>query len=347
MIRLLLTLNLLFWCLVAGEAQPAKDVSTGAPHTGDKPVIPARPYSTPEFIPFDFWHGLIRVQMTIGNLPSRPALLSTGLTDSLMSQEVAALLKATTGVNTHVFTLERTVTAEKTQPQDVILGQSKFSQTAFCILDLIAMLSASKPGDSPDLWVGASLFSNCSLYIDTTSMQLQIQRGFVSVPRGAIVVPLEVIDGRPWVKVKINRKKTFTALLELGTGASLIPARIARELKLKPGTVGPVTNADGKKGEITQCTVSDISVGSASLKNYDIFYLSSGEKPEFDQDFAILGADFLMQFRTTIDFKNKRLYLVRPDTPETPPSVKTSPDSHTDNAPPLSGNKPPFGNSER
>src|SRR5438270_358301 len=70
-------------------------------------------------------------------------------------------------------------------------------------------------------------------------------------PPNAIKVPFELRDGRIYVQLKLNDKKTIDALVDTCSAGTLLPSDVGKALKLPAAATMDAVNPSGKRGKVT------------------------------------------------------------------------------------------------
>lgn len=125
-------------------------------------------------------------------------------------------------------------------------------------------------------------------------------------------IPLRRQAGTYWVPVVFNRTVTRELLFDSGASTISLPARMAAEIGLGPGsadTTTRVTLADGSVVEASVRTIPFVRVGTFEAHDVRCIVLP----PEFTNAPALLGGSFLNRFGYTIDTGASTLTLHRLD----------------------------------
>lgn len=109
------------------------------------------------------------------------------------------------------------------------------------------------------------------------------------------------------VKIEINGKPV-DAFVDLGFPGSIITSMNHADLDLNVSFNSNKTPVSllGRAGYAYPTSAREVRIGDQVHKNVKVLYLDSKIKPEF----TLLGVDFIKKFNVTLDYKNKKLYLV-------------------------------------
>ena len=120
---------------------------------------------------------------------------------------------------------------------------------------------------------------------------------------------MKLRDNRPYVRVTIPGAKPFDALLDTTSPGTLIPTNVGEKLKLKPIKVDSITWHEGKTGKVALVVVPKLAIGKAEWKMARVSYLTSDGGKDVGGGFAVIGMDFITQFKITLDFKRLQIAL--------------------------------------
>ena len=130
-------------------------------------------------------------------------------------------------------------------------------------------------------------------------------------------------DLRPWFKVRINGKE-ISAVISTASSHSYMDLFTAQRMGLStesPGVkrLAPVTSWHGRKQEVWNVPVAEMSIGDLKLKDVDLRLLNL----DLSGEMLILGADFLSKHRVYVAMSQNRIYF-SPLTSKPAPSPATS-----------------------
>jgi predicted aspartyl protease len=105
------------------------------------------------------------------------------------------------------------------------------------------------------------------------------------------------------VPVLINNEGPFNFLLDTGASSSILSATIADRLKIPNGRHETLFSAGGYV-PVTQRKIDSFQVGQARLTNFEISVTNFPLLRTLNVE-GILGADYLRQFKVSIDYDNQ------------------------------------------
>ncbi len=271
----------------------------------------------PDLIPFSVENGLIIVKAVVGDGLAESAIIDTGLPTCFIGPEYAAkrAMKPTGLRDAQI--LDRSVRVVGVPVQSVRINRVVISTVAFNMFDLFKHLSATPPKDAPLVWIGSSALAALSLTIDPQLQRLMLRPAGAPLPPNSTVVPFELKDGRIWIDVKVNGKKSFSALVDTGSVGTLLPASVAKALTLIPAATMPITHPDGKEGKVSAVELADLAIGGLKVTDVQAIYIEQGSKDGFDPEFGIIGNDVLLRYRITIDYAQKKIAFEKLAAPKT------------------------------
>lgn len=125
------------------------------------------------------------------------------------------------------------------------------------------------------------------------------------------VVPFELPDRRPILKVRINGSRELRFVLDTGSGMSVVSEETARKLGIKPIARGGLARAVGGGGrfEIVYGYVNSLEVGDVKIENVPVYI-----RHFFDESNPVdgyLGIAALGRLIAVIDYGTQRLTLLR------------------------------------
>jgi predicted aspartyl protease len=100
-------------------------------------------------------------------------------------------------------------------------------------------------------------------------------------------------SGIPIIDVTFNRKHKYEMMVDTGCSRTLIPAKMAKALKVKPVGKGYSTVADGRIVEFELGYINSVEVGG--VKRTDLKVTIGGGEP------GLLGQDFYGKYKVIID----------------------------------------------
>lgn len=127
-------------------------------------------------------------------------------------------------------------------------------------------------------------------------------------------VPLNLINDRPVIDVKINNKnEKLRFVLDTGSGISVISYATAQRLNIKPVTKGGMARAIGGGGkfEIVYGFLKLVEIGDVKIKSVPVYIREFHNKNEEIDGYIGLG--LISKFLTTIDYGDLSFSLLRKD----------------------------------
>jgi hypothetical protein len=260
--------------------------------------------------------GVPTIIVSLDESPMEHAAIATGLNANVVSPEVSKRLKmATVGGQVKIDVMDATAAAGQVEMQRFMAATVDLPKLAFAVADVPGMLSARLLQDPPAVWLGTPFLSAFQVTIDPFAGDVTLKKATTALPRtrGTSIVPLVIRDNRPYVRVSIPGAKPFLALIDTTSPGTVIPTDVGEKLKLKPSRVETISWRDGKPGKAAFAVVPKLAVGKAEWTSAPLVYLTSESSKEYDRTFAVLGMDFIGQFRVTIDFARGQMALSRPE----------------------------------
>jgi predicted aspartyl protease len=300
---------------------------TSLTHAGNAQTgQPAPRASLPLSVPYETWNGLIVLKVAVRDGKPQSAILNTALSLCLATPTCALTSGIQQDISRDIDVLDRSVRITGAKPVTLHLDKLTMDGVDFGIFDLVAYLSSQKMPDAPPLWLGNSALAGFAVTIDPRQKQITFHPARSKLPAGAVIVPFELKDGRIWVEVRVNGKKTFRALLDTASVGLMIPARIASTLNLPPGAVVQTILPSGKEGKVTSVRLGEVALGDAKEKDVAALYVSEGAPDGFNSNLGILGTDFLLRYRVTIDYGQRKIALENLPPPAEPLKEDTAKD---------------------
>lgn len=261
----------------------------------------------PTSIGFRFWQGLVVLRAYVGDGQPTDAVLDTGLPLCIVNPDFAAKRSLGTEGVRDMNILDRSVKIAGAKPQGLRLEAASLTGVSFGVFNVMEYLSSRPVPDAPPVWLGNSALTGLVVTVDPRTQKVTIEQPGYKPPSGATVVPFEMKDGRPWLTVKANGKKAFSALLDTGAVGTLLPASIVKDLKLKPAASFTMKHPNGKEGKVGAVQLDNVTMGGLKVPDVQALYVEEPVKDGLDPDLGIIGNDVLMRYRLTLDFATSRL----------------------------------------
>lgn len=127
-------------------------------------------------------------------------------------------------------------------------------------------------------------------------------------------VPINLVNDRPVIKVRINKKEEpLKFVLDTGSGISVISQETSKRLKIKPITKGGLARAIGGDGkfEIVYGFLKSVEIGDVRIRNVPVYIRKFHNNNE--QIDGYIGLSLISKFLTTIDYGNQTFSLLKKD----------------------------------
>ncbi|MBU9175677.1 aspartyl protease family protein [Burkholderia gladioli] len=128
-------------------------------------------------------------------------------------------------------------------------------------------------------------------------------------PQGQ-VLPLSILDNRPFVEAKVDGKGPFSFILDTGSSSSTVSTGLAQQLKLAAVHAGTGTGAGEQALSFKIVHLDDLSVGAFSLGALDVPAMDTsrlGRVMGFRHFDGVLGAELFRKYVLTLDAAGKQL----------------------------------------
>jgi len=270
--------------------------------------------------------GIPTVVVSFNNSRLEHAAIATGLNANAVSPAAALRLKLSPiDGKVTVNAMDATAGASQAEISQFHASTLELPKIPVAVTDVPGMLSLKSHPDAPTAWLGMPFLSAFQITLDPVSNSVTLQKAATKLPRPrqTSVVPLVLRDNRPYVSVSIPGAKPFLALLDTASPGSVIPTVVAEKLKIKPLKPVVEITRQGKPGKAAEIILPKLSVGKAEWKMPHVIYLTSDSSKEFDRTFAVIGMDFIGQFKVTIDFLHSQVALSPPEKPAVKPKGET------------------------
>ncbi len=127
-----------------------------------------------------------------------------------------------------------------------------------------------------------------------------------------VVVPFELVDNRPVIKVRVNNsKEPLRFVLDTGSGMCVISEDTARRLGLRPVARGGDARAIGGLGrfEIVYGFMPYMEIGEGHIENVPVYVRRFYDENPVD---GYIGLSLINQYQMTVDYGARTFTLVRP-----------------------------------
>jgi hypothetical protein len=285
-----------------GQAPVIPPTVLGAP--GAVRIMPGS--AIPSTIPFSLWNGIIMAPAVVGDGVPIPAAINTGLPLSVLTPQLAARQGIKPGTTKEIELLDRKITVLSAPAQTVRFEGMALAGVPFAICDILGQLS-SKETAGPAIWLGSSAFEGLCITIDPQKSEMVIKPSTAAFGGKGARVPFALRDGRIWVDVVANDKQKFEALIDTGSVATMVPPKVATALQLKAESSFELVDKNGKPGKVGLAKLDQATLGKLLVKDVPVLFVAEGDPQGINQDFAVLGNDFLFRYRVTIDFGRKEV----------------------------------------
>ncbi len=140
------------------------------------------------------------------------------------------------------------------------------------------------------------------------------KQGSLYVPSGAnrTSISFESFDNRPILRIRVNgQKEPLRFVLDTGSGMSVVSEATAKLLGLHPVAKGGLARAVGGGGtfEIVYGYISSMEIGQIRVENIPVYI-----RRFFDDHIPVdgyLGLSAISKFLTSVDYRGRRLCLIR------------------------------------
>ena len=315
-------------CLLIGisnvQAQAPIRPKTSPPDK-NSPIAPPTTVTTEARLPASFaitrWKGLPSANISLNDSLSEYLVFDTGLDKNVVLPGASLRLNLPKMPEVvRVATLDSALEGAETVIDRIRFSSILIKDTHFALVDAERFLSLKPQPDAPAAWLGMQFLATYQVTFDFPKNTITLYKPLSPLPKGrdSVVMPLEIINGKPFVKVSVPGSKPFLALLDTGSPGTLMPASVAEKLKLKPIRTDTFTRLDAKdpkivkEGKAALILLPKFNLGKIECKNQRVVYLTAESAPEFDRNTAIIGMDILNSYRVTLNFERKQVQFTPP-----------------------------------
>jgi predicted aspartyl protease len=216
----------------------------------------------------------------------------------------------------------------------VQLGEEKIESVP-CFIRRFHGSSTRSDDAKADGFIGLSVLSNFTSGIDYKTQQLSLLRegdeatASIAGDPSITVIPFRTTqNGLISVETQIDDSRSVNAILDTGASSTVLSSAAVKRLEMLgsiiKGQTVQVVGAAGVTDNVELLFLRTCKIANLSQNNLRALILDFGainETSGFEQS-AILGGDFLRNFKMTIDFNHARLILE----PQTPAVTRSQPD---------------------
>lgn len=189
---------------------------------------------------------------------------------------------------------------------DVYIAQGRYAEADAVMRRALAVLQKMLDPDHPDVVRARERY---------TLIQGELRgraRPIASLPARTIV-PIQVVRNITLVHGVLNGSQRALLIVDTGAQSTLITPLLMTRLGMSIPKNAPrrqVTVVGGQKTEVPFVTLAVLQVGDARVENLDVAVFEAF--PDAVEVDGLLGADFLHQFRVTLDKEARRMTLEPP-----------------------------------
>lgn len=269
-----------------------------------------------ETIPFNFDNGLPIIKVNIEGVAYN-FLLDTGA-PTIITPELASILKAKTVKKSTVGDSQGNNSKQEfILIDDIKIGKLHFNDIGAVVIDLKQTFEIKCL--AIDGIVGSNQMSNAIWEIDYKSKNITITDNFIEFkePDGASKIHFMEMEPQKTPLVRVQLDSTNSKLITFDTGAnggidlpaSNFETTIKDYKKIKSyGNTSAGVYGTGKKDTITTVKVGLMKLGTLETKNQLVTFENESS--------SVIGNSFLKNYKTTINWKTKTIYLQQQDTIE-------------------------------
>ncbi|MDR6967277.1 hypothetical protein J2X31_001284 [Flavobacterium arsenatis] len=267
-----------------------------------------------ETIPFNFDNGLPLIQVQIAGVHYN-FLLDTGA-PTVISQELAAVLKSKTIKKSLVGDSQGNDGKQEFILIDEIkIGKLHFNDIGAVVINLKEAFEIKCL--ELDGIIGSNQMSNAIWEIDYKNKNITITDNFIGFKEPEASSKLHFIEmgdqKTPLVKVQVDSVRSKLLTFDTGANGSISLPYLHFKNTVKDykqiknyGSPSSGVYGAGKKDTVIVAKVPFMKVGSFELEDQFITFENSSS--------SLIGNGFLRNYKTTINWKNKTIYLQKQDT---------------------------------
>ncbi|MBL8188609.1 MAG: aspartyl protease family protein [Acidobacteria bacterium] len=130
------------------------------------------------------------------------------------------------------------------------------------------------------------------------------------------VIPFDLVNNRPFIKVMVNGKGPFRFVIDTGASMSVLSDKAAQALGIKPVAKGGNARAIGGSGTfpILYGVLDSIQLGEARIDTVPIYIRtvhSTEDTPEGERSDGYIGLSVLSNYAVTLDYKTQQMTVDR------------------------------------
>lgn len=267
-----------------------------------------------EIIPFNFDNGLPIIKVNIGGVAYN-FLLDTGA-PTVISPELAATLKSKKIKKSHVGDSQgNSGKQEFVEIDEIKIGKLHFNDIGAVVVDLKHSFEVKCL--KIDGLIGSNQMSNAIWEIDYKKKTIKITDDFLGFKEPTNASKLSFIEMEaqktPLVRVQIDSVKSKLVTFDTGANGAIDLSFAHFENTIKDykqiksyGNSSSGIYGTGKKDTITTVKVPFMKLGTLKLSDQLLTFQ--------DASSSVIGNGFLKNYKTTINWKTKSIYLLQQDT---------------------------------
>lgn len=229
----------------------------GVPMLPDTAVLPI------QFSYTSINNSLMSALILIDSKPQQ-CIFATGLNACTLNPDLVATYKLTPlSSKIDVATFNGIRSVPEAAIKNIRLSSISIAALRVGILDASELYTGQSDPNSPALWLGTPFLAAFQVTIDYEAHTITLDRPETILPKDktAVVLPLEIREGRLYTRVTIPDVGKFTALIDTGTMGTLIPTAIATKLKIVPTKTLTVKRFDGRAVKASIIILPKIQIG--------------------------------------------------------------------------------------
>ena len=157
--------------------------------------------------------------------------------------------------------------------------------------------------------------ATCASLLGSVLLAFSYAPSQAATPVARTMLPISIIDNRPFVDVRVDGHGPFSFLLDTGSSSSTVSAALATSLHLSAMHAGTGSGAGEQTVRFQTVRVATMTVGDFSFGPLDVPAFDTAELSRvtgFEHFDGVLGAEIFEQRVVTIDAARGQLSLVAP-----------------------------------